>query len=228
MTRSLVPFGSINHTAFGKNPGWIQGDGSVVIINRHFGQVIHVWNCEDNKVLFDGIVRAEQGGGVFLPVDQHGRVGLQQVWRPQTTDMKAWRAAWPEVDVTTLGRLSLECPRGFAEGSDADGNITAKREAEEETGSVVARSRPLGQVCDNTASSPHLTTVQIGFIDLSRHSDAKPDPNEKLVKALQYYRIDEVQHMLASGELYCGYTIAAIGLYLTERFCKLRTFLHVE
>lgn len=219
MARNVRLHDSERLTAAGKSAGWSAYPGhGAVFGNSRFGLVFHVDNMDGDAVLFDGVLRAESGGGVFLPVDTEGRVGLQKVWRPQVADAAAqaeWTEAWPDVRhlIERLGRVSLELPRGFAEVGES-GADAALREAEEETGSVVVAARVLYQCCDNTASGPHLTTVQVGTIDLTRRSSLEGDPNEKLLRSLSYYTREELGKFIAGGELYCNFTLSAIAAWM--------------
>lgn len=222
MGRSVLLHNDERLSAAGKNAGWNNDPGcGAVFGNARFGLIFHVDNMDGEKPLFDGILRAESGGGVFLPINTDGCVGLQQVWRPQVVDENAqatWTEAWPNVEplLEKLGRVGWEIPRGFANVGES-GSDAALREAEEETGSVVTDARMLYSGCDNTASSPHMTAVQIGMIDLSRRSSLEGDPNERLVQSLAYFNRLEMARMISSGEIYCNYTLAAIGAWQLQK-----------
>lgn len=231
MARHLKRFDAVAMNKAGKKPGWKRsgdearaegwkGDDAQVIANENPNidtRVLHVMWCDGDNILYDQILRCERGGGVFLPIDKDRKIGLLKQWRPQTPDMNAWQASYPDIDVGTLGRESWELPRGFAKAGESTAD-TAKREAQEETQSVVVSASNLGDVCDNTAFSPHLTGVQIGTIDLSKKPTDKPDPNEKLLAPVTFFTIEELKTMVGRGEIYDGYTLAALGLYFIQKF----------
>jgi len=211
-----------------KGAAWVRGDqnSDVVIGNSKLGTfVLHVMNLNDKgQSTYDQILRAEQGGGAFLPI-QGNKVGLQKRIRPQTNDQAAYAKNFTEqlaagnlsklVEVEKLGRISWEIPRGFPKLGEA-GAATALREAQEETQSEVTESSNLGFVCDNTAFSPHLTEMRFGKIDPSKKPKDKPDPNEKLLSGVVYYDFKGMNELIAKGELYCAYTLSAIGLWLIK------------
>lgn len=212
----LVRFDAEKMAAQGKVAGWQRGEGSDIVANRKFGvEVVHVmWVDEKDNILYDQILRAEPGGGVFLPVDERGRIGLQQQWRPQTNDQKEWSKRFPSMDLREIGRVSYELPRGAAKVGES-GESAARREAQEETQSQVTSSRRLGLVCDNTAFSPHFTFVAWGKIDPSRKPADKPDPNEKILKGLEFFSRPELARLQREGKLYDAYTLSALAaLYL--------------
>ena len=218
MAMQLVPFNESLMREQGKEPGWTVhgGESNVVIEQPKLGVVVErvMW-MNGNEVAYDQILRAEKGGGVSLPVDEQGRVGLVKYWRPQTTDQNAWAESFPHFNVEELGRESYELPRGFAKmGKDTDGIDTADVEAEEETGSKVTSSEHLAYVCDNTASSPHMTQVKLMTIDTTVPSGRNPDPNEGILSKLEYFSLVELNDLEDRGLLYCCYTNTAISILM--------------
>lgn len=211
MPNKLAAFSADNFSSQGKAPGWERGEGNLIVVQKKLGvSVFHVmWTDENGKVLYDQILRAEAGGGVFLPVDAQGRIGLQKQWRPQTMDQEKYAKKFPEVDFSELGRESYELPRGFANLGEG-GAKAARREAREETQSQIITSEDLGMVCDNTAFSPHLTFVAWGELDPSRKPADRPDPNEKLLKGVQFFSRRDLARLQREGKLYCAYTLSAI------------------
>ena len=213
-----------DHGSFKKakgGPGWhipINIDGG-----QH-GQVIHVVHCnEQGEPLWDQIMRAEIGGGCFLPVVMEKglpKFGLQKMERPQAIDNEKYRSEFPKIDLTNLGRVGWEIPRGFANMGDKSGAETATREAQEETQSVVTSSDTLALVCDNTAMHPHLTTITMGQLDLSKKPVDKPDRNEKIVGKIQFFTPAQLAQMIREGVLYDGFTLTAISLYVLLK-CKI-------
>lgn len=204
--------------AAGKKPGWVRRDSAEVLANDGLGsKILHVVICDDDKILWDQPLRCEVGGGVFMPVDPSGRIGLLKQWRPQTKDQAAWKAEYPNIDVSKLGRESWELPRGFAKLGES-GATAAAREAQEETQSAVLSSVSLGETCDNTALSPHMTAIQLGVVDPTKKPADKPDPNEKMLAPLTFFTLKEVKQMVARGEIYDAYTLSALGLYYIDTY----------
>ena len=222
MAKKLALFDADQFQKAGKTPGWKRRDDSQVIANENPSidtRVLHVMWVDGEAVLYDQILRCERGGGVFLPIDTEGRVGLQKMSRPQTPDMDVWQKNYPNIDVGSLGRESWELPRGFAKVGES-GADTAKREAQEELQSVVVAAVKLGDVCDNTAFSPHMTAIQVGTIDQTKKPADKPDPNEKILTPVKFFTIKELKQMVARGEIYDGYTLSALGLYFIDTYGK--------
>ncbi len=198
----------------GKKPGWKPGDDPAVVFgNPNFSLAIHVIVMSDSgQPMYDQMIRAEQGGGVFLPVDKRGRIYLQQMVRYQTKDPDAWSKVWPNVNVTELGRMSYEIPRGFPKFGEAAAD-TATRQAREESGQAIQSAEVLGSVCDNTAMSPHMTAVQVGTLDMKQRATDGTDPNEPILKKIKPYSRREIRKLIEDGLLYDNYTLGAIGLY---------------
>lgn len=211
MSNRLEAFSAEIFSQTGKTPGWERGEDNLIIAQRKLGvYVYHVmWIDENGKVLYDQILRAESGGGVFLPLDESGRIGLIKQWRPQTRDPEKYAKRFPEIDFSELGRESWEVPRGFANTGES-GARAARREAREETQSQIVTSEDLGIVCDNTAFSPHFTFLAWGELDPSRKPADKPDPNEKLLKGLQFFSRRELAGLQRSGKLYCQFTLSIL------------------
>ncbi|HPN96528.1 MAG TPA: NUDIX domain-containing protein [Candidatus Moranbacteria bacterium] len=199
------------------NAGWKPGDDSVIENPKLGCKVVHVmWvSPEGDKVLYDQAIRAEKGGGVFLPVDEKGRVGLKKVWRPQTNDQEAYARNFPNINLSELGRFSYEIPRGFPKMRES-GHEAAIREAKEETESVVVSARNLGRFCDNTAFSPHLTDFVVGQIDMSRSSGLTADQNDQLMKGVEWFTWEELIELRKEGKLYCCFTLSALAIIKME------------
>ena len=220
----VVPFDNQKFAAAGKSPAWKPGDGAVAFGNPKFALVLHVTVTNDEgSPLYDQILRAEAGGGMAVVVNEQGEIGLQHhAFRPQTNNQEAWKEAWPNVEplVAELGRTSWELARGFAglkkkqEGAES-GADTAVRETEEETQSVVVSAESLGQVCDNTAMSPHMTAIMLVRVDQTRKPSVVADPHEKFLSPLTFFNRKQVVKMMGSGEIYCGYTLGGIARWLT-------------
>ncbi|MEI7741546.1 MAG: NUDIX domain-containing protein [bacterium] len=202
--------------AAGKTAGWTPGADGHYFGGAKFGYVDHVmWVNDEGKFQYDQMVRFERGGAVFLPVDTENRIGLQKSWRPQTRDQDQFARDYPRVDFGNLGRESWELLGGF---SDADESAlkTARREAQEESGSQVTFLEDLGLVCDNRAFSLHLVRASWGRIDSSKKAANKPDPHEKKLSALTYFTLNEVVKLQEEGKLYDGFTLSAITLLMLK------------
>lgn len=210
--------------------GWSPSDPATagregtVFGNAAYGQVVHVItvDVDENgniKPVFDSILRVEKGGGVFAPirlVNRRVEIGTIKAWRPvlaSLEDLAEWQAAWPNVGplIPRLGRESIEFPRGFASLEDRSGKETALREGEEEIGSVIVAADSLGNMSDNTASSPHLTALTWGLVDESRRTSLQGDPNEKLVAPLKWHPLDNFIDLIEDGEIIDGFTLAGFA-----------------
>ncbi len=219
MVMKLKDFNEDRMLACGKRPGWELFELEGVIAQKKLGVVVRqvMWEDEKGNIAYDQILRAEKGGGMFVPVDESGRVGLMKYWRPQTTDQKAWSENFPNFDVESLGRESWELPRGFAKVEKEQEGDTADIEAEEETQSKVVSSESFVFVCDNTAVSPHLTQIKLGVIDTSISSGRKPDPNEGILSKLTFFSLAELKNLQDEGLLYCAYTLSVIGVLAIQK-----------
>ncbi len=198
-------------------------DGDVIANPNFHVHVLRAMNVDDKgDFLYDQILRMEAGGGLFLPVKIAGGevyFGLQNASRPQARSMKEYKELFARGELrkiidTLLGRECWEAPRGFAKSVTESGKDAALREAREETQSMVVSAMSLGEVCDNTAFVSHLTEIQCGLIDSSRKPADKEDPNEKLLSKVRWFTQSELITLMNEGKLYCGFTLAAIGMYL--------------
>jgi hypothetical protein len=198
-------------------PGWTKTKGNI-IENRHLGvRIFHVmWVDLRDEVAYDQILRAEKGGGIFLPVKDK-KIGLKKIWRPQATNQAEYANTFPVIDLSKLGRWSYEAPRGFAHVKDCNAITTARREAEEETESAVVSAENLGLICDNTAFSPHFTQLVCGKIDLAHNSGLRADPNEGLIGGLEWFAREELLGLREKSLLYCAYTLSAIAVLWMEK-----------
>jgi ADP-ribose pyrophosphatase YjhB (NUDIX family) len=216
MPNLLKPFDATEMEAQDKKPGWKESSDYVIANEAIGSHIFHVmWTNDEGQILYDQVIRAERGGAVFLPVDRQGRVGLIKQWRPQTLDQDRWQSEYPHFKVEGLGRWSFEAPRGFAEVNE-DFSSTAKREAAEETGSMVLSNHYLGATCDNTAFSPHLTKIFWGEVDPSRRSLEKPDPNERIVGKVEFFSRKQLLKMIRRDDLYCAMTLSALAMFWLE------------
>lgn len=218
MPTKLALYSEEAFTKANKTPGWVSGaDGYDVgnsKLGTHFVHVMHV--DEKGQPLYDQYVRTERGGGMFLPVDTEGRIGLMECWRMQTKDQEAFTASYPTIAWEALGRVSYEIPGGFASHGET-GKQAASREAEEETGSQVVTQEFLGYCSGgNKSFEPQLTTLVWGLIDPSKKPVHAPDPNEKLLSKVKFFTLLEIRELQAMGKLYETGTLAAISYFMLK------------
>ena len=214
-TTRFIPFEEGALESEGITPGWNWDESRQLLEDPRFGQVLHVILERDGKPQNDQILRVEQGPGCFVPLSAGGKIGLvQHEFRPQVRDKDAHLRLWPYNNIASLtelvGRSSWEIPRGYAK-TDESGETTAKREAEEETGSTVTAQVELGYVCGNTAIEPHFMAVVAGLVDQNRVGQPG-DPNERLLSGLTFFDRDGIDTLIGNGELYCGVTLSALRL----------------
>lgn len=208
-TKTIEAFDPAAMRADGAAPGWaLDADGLI----HHPGlgiRMMHVMMLDDGRVLHDRVLVAERGGGVFVPVDGRGRVGLQRMWRPQARDQDQYAASFPDIDLSGLGRISYEFPRGFGERGES-GRAAAIREAEEETRGKVAETATLGPICSNTGLFPHAATAVWGRVNLG--GAAAENAAEGIVGGLEFFSRRGLADLQRDGLLYDGFTLAAITL----------------
>ena len=217
MPTQLRSFDLESMNAHGRQPGWVAGaDGHEVgnpKVRAHLAHVMHV--NEKGEPVYDQYLLMEQGGGMFLPVDVSGHIGLQKMWRMQTPNQETYAKNYPAVDFGSLGRASWEIPGGFAKHGET-GAEAAHRESQEETGTAVVFQEELGLFCSNKAFNPHLVMLTWGLVDPARKPVDKPDPNEVMLAKLEWFSINDLAPLQAKGELYEGGTLAAIALMMMK------------
>lgn len=103
-------------------------------------------------------------------------------------------------------KVVLEIPAGVSEPEDPGFNVTALREAEEETGLVPKRMKLIGNILNAAGLFDEHTAVFVGW-DLEkgrRHLD--PEESIDLVRLPFTKALD----MIYSGEIYDGKTVIAL------------------
>lgn len=219
----VVPFVPGQHVT-DWNP--LPAEGDVVIQRGNVKVILVTWvDPVTGKVNYSQILRCEQGGGLTLLVDDLGRIGLITVYRPVVRDQAEWAAQWPNVNPQLLGRPSLELPRGFPKVGDPTAEDTSLREAGEEAGLTLSAIRSystLAMVSDNTTFSPHLTTFVVARVDSAElgKNRPQPDPNEGILKGVQWFTLPALKGLVDGGYLFCGYTLSAIGAYLLDEVSR--------
>lgn len=207
-----------------KQPGWSAGyPQRYVFGNPKVGSGIYIAHAirmmPDGKTpMYDQFLHLERSGGVFLPFDKEGKVGLLPVPRPTTRDSDGWNKAFDKgtFDYSLLGRFSMEVPRGMGKRGET-GSQAASREASEEMQGIVTHEYDGGMMVDNTTFSPHMTQLTFGKVDLSR----APLPQDKFEVGLgkvKYYTLGEIDELEQKGDVYDCFTLSAIHRF--ERAIK--------
>ncbi len=215
MAARLESFDANRMAAQEKKSGWTVGSNWVIAQPDLGLHIFHVMWTRDGEILYDQILRAERNGGIQIMMDEQSRIAMKRVWRPQTTNQDEYARQYPSINFEKLGRWSYELPRGYSEPGES-GTETALREGEEETGTLMADHQFLGYTCDNTALSPQLTTVITGGRDSTARATRRPDPHEIQEEKTYYLTIAELADLQRKGELYCGYTLAALAMLLLQ------------
>ncbi len=115
-----------------------------------------------------------------------------------------------------LGQLTLEIPAGKLDSTDIDPMQAALRELAEETPYTAQTLEwlysfyPTPGFCDEKL---HMYIAR----DIYLNSELTPDDDEFL--DVEYYSVEEVQTMIASGEITDGKTIMAIQSYMLSQDC---------
>lgn len=193
-----------------ENTGWNAGQGDVLLVNPKLGKLIRVAVCKDDGTpVYDQFLHAEPVGAVTIPVNSKGEIGFitQQRW---TADPTLYDFETIEDNLDIVGMPSIELPRGFPINGEAS-EQTATREGAEEIGSPVTSVKKLGVVTPNTAFNPHQVPVYWASIDEAFQGEIPGDVNEKIL-AVNWFSLEELRSKIASGEIYCGFTLAALGL----------------
>lgn len=181
-----------------------------------FGVVWAIATVDDSKppgeqLLFDAMMRGENPGAAFLPVNEAGHVGLQLMNRPQAKDLAAYNAVYPQLDPANLGRESWEIPRGFGEKGET-WEVTTDREVLEETGRRVKKRKLMYAGCDNTASVAHPTFMSTGTVSEEVEPIAD-DKLEQITVKLTFFSREQRAKLIKEGKLYCHFTLSAIGAF---------------
>lgn len=130
---------------------------------------------------------------------------------PITSDNKAIL-----IEQTRVGILgeSLETPGGVIDPHEAkDPTLAAMRELEEETGFTSMRVLPLATVPANPAINSNLVHYFVA-LNCSLNPDRKhfPDNHERIT--IKAFAIDELEHMVRTGQVQNAYSCLCIMLAL--------------
>jgi 8-oxo-dGTP pyrophosphatase MutT (NUDIX family) len=179
--------------------------------------VAHVAVCNDEgKGIYDQPVIIENRGAIVVVLNEKKEFGLVRVFRPVAKsfadfDSRAFQQALLDgtADMSLLGAPSLEIPRGMPTKGDASVAHTAAREGSEETGKLLRWPVKIGNLVWNTTFAPNDTDIYISQIDSKSTRALPPDVNEKIF-GVEYFPWSDVKEKIASGEIFCGMTKAAL------------------
>lgn len=192
--------------------GWNKGEGDVLLVHPKLGKLIQVAVCDTaGKPIYDQFIHAEPIGAVTIPVNSKGEIGLIGALR-WTANPARYDFETIENHLDILGMVSVEFPRGFPHKGEAPAT-TAMREGGEELGSPIISVEKLGVVTPNTTFHPHQIPVYLARVDETFVGDIPGDVNERVL-AVDYVSSEVLRDKIARGEIYCGFTLAAIGLAL--------------
>jgi ADP-ribose pyrophosphatase YjhB (NUDIX family) len=213
MPDRLVKFNKQKMTDAKKRPQWKRRDDKLVLFNKKLGVYIkHVMLEKNGTIEHDRILRAEQGGGVCLILDDKNRIYLQMQRRFQTRNQEKWSKKFPHYDPTALGRESWEIPRGFAKQGET-AYQAAKREGGEESGLTLRIREELGYICDNNTFSPHLTAVAWCEKDPAERTARTSDPCEQIERRC-FFTLKELAELQQKGKVYDAMTLSAVAMLL--------------
>lgn len=154
-----------------------------------------------------------------VPVNSRGEVGVIDVWRPTIPSAEQYR--YPDLDLSQLGVMSTEFPRGFPKKGET-GAQTAMREAGEELGSPIRKVAQIGEMTPNTTFYAQRIPVYVAWLDEARAADVAakraappPDVNEKILN-VRWVPYQELFRLMRERKLHCGMTQAALCLYLAS------------
>lgn len=108
-----------------------------------------------------------------------------------------------------VNEIVLEFPAGRAEANE-DISMTAIRELREETGFEVSEYQQIGKI----QSAPHFSNEEITIFMCDGGINAEPSPTDKEeFTEVSFYGMDDIAHMVRSGEIMDAKTISAFYLY---------------
>lgn len=196
----------------GIESGWTFVEkGRVIAENLKFGaRVFYVeWCDEKGRPLYEQPIIAERGGSAALAVDrQTGRFRLAKVPRPFTQNIAAYRADFPDINVTHLGRMMWETPRGLSKLAESY-DQTAIRETEEELGAKVVGCEFLVNHVTNSTFFPQPTRLYLVTIDLNEPPTVPPDSLEG-IEGSQWFALAEYKELQDRNQAVDGTTAHCI------------------
>lgn len=214
------PFSEVRQL-LGDKRGWFPDTSDAVLSHRDGkGTFLHVAICKDDgSPIWDQPLHLEPVGAVTVPVNKRGELGVIDVWRPTIPSAAEYR--FPNVDLTKLGVMSTEFPRGFPKKGEA-AMQTALREAQEELGAPIRKVAQIGETTPNSTFHVHRIPVFVAWLDEALAADivAKralppPDVDEKILN-VRWVPYQELFRLMREQQLHCGMTQAALCLYLAH------------
>lgn len=198
----------------GKKPEW-EWEYYENIFQKRIGvHIRHVMIIDDEgKVLYDRILFGIRGGGIFVPVNEEGKVGLIKIWRPQTRDKEKYEKEFPNYDLKDIGQWSWEVPRGLIHEGEVQENAVL-REVREETGAAVQKWHTLPDVNDSTGFNVHMAPVLYGTLDMNAKVEDQVDKRELIDGKIRFFSLAELNQLrkeaVDDAKLYCLITLGAI------------------
>jgi N-acetylglucosaminyl-diphospho-decaprenol L-rhamnosyltransferase len=150
-------------------------------------------------------------GVIGVVLNSKGEYGLIKIWRhtPLQFDKNNTFPIFP--DVGNLGIWSLETVRGGVEKGDANPEQSLRRELQEEMGVEerhIKRITRLGSVIGNTAIDVYRHIVFLAEVREDFHF--KPKTGIETIQEVNFYSPAQIRDLIASEQLSCGLTQAAI------------------
>lgn len=165
---------------------------------EHHGKIVDFYTMEvkvpnGNTAQWDLI--EHKGAAAVVPVDDEGKILMVRQYRGAIDD------------------VMLEIPAGGRDSTEEDFKVCASRELEEETG---YRSEELHHLIDiNTAAAYTSEKIVVYYAENLIPSRQHLDENE-FVK-IERYSVEEIEEMIASGEITDAKTIAGVLAYKNRR-----------
>jgi len=190
--------------------GWSKGEGDQALVNPAFGEIVRI-AVQGPNFAYDAFLHNEPIGAVTMPLRRDGTIGFVTNYRPT---FKPGTHHFPlrREDCANLGRESLELPRGFPIKGEQS-QQTAKREGAEEIGSPILKVTQLGLITPNTTFHPHQIPAYQADVDENFQGEIPGDVNEKILGTI-FLPPNEVMTKVMAGEIYCGFTLATLMLWL--------------
>ena len=164
----------------------------------HSGRLIkvevHSWTDEAGRRVVREIVR-HPGAVVVVPILDDGRIVMIRNYRIAVDD-RLW-----------------ELPAGKLEPGE-DPAEAARRELDEETGSRAGEIIPLGDFFTSPGFADELIHLYLAR-QITRH-EQRLEPGEDI--SVEIIMLDEALHMIRTGDIRDGKTIAGLLMYAT--FCR--------
>ena len=204
---------------------WKRGSSEadfLVCENPKISRVVAIMVSELGEEHHDEIMFIEPSlNAIVVPVYKRKQIYLHEEYRYKVMreGVVIKQHEFDHVEIESLGRWSLEIPRGgFDSEQDRDPIDAAIREVEEESGLELKRKdiEEVGAINPNTAytvSTIPVFMAKCGSQDISK--ELSPKEKEK-IRNRKWYTIDEVKNMINENEIFCAVTLAALNLVLMK------------